>query len=62
MEGTRERFLTYRQICHRLGNPKLYHTIRRKYKHHPRAVRIGSGKKNWYVVIPESVIREDFGV
>jgi hypothetical protein len=61
LKGKRTDFLTLRQICNRLGNPKLYHTIRRKYLYDPRAVNVGSGKKNKYILIPIWAFEDDFG-
>jgi hypothetical protein len=53
--------LTIRQIADRLGNPKLYHSLRRIFKDDPRVKHGGIGKVNKHYLVPIAVFEEKFG-
>jgi hypothetical protein len=47
---------TIRQICvEKLRNPKLYYTVRRWFQNEPGVINAGSGKRNRFLLVPESV-------
>ncbi len=53
---TGERHYTIRELAaERLGNPKLYHTVRRWFLDEPGVIVAGTGKRNRFLLVPESV-------
>jgi hypothetical protein len=51
-----QRHFTLRQIASdKLGNPQLYHTVRRWFQNEPGVINAGSGKRNRFLLIPEDV-------
>lgn len=53
---TSERYYTIRELCaEKLGNPKLYHTIRRWFQDEPGVINAGTGKRKRFLLVPESV-------
>jgi hypothetical protein len=56
MSGPGERHYTIRQLAaEKLGNPKLYYTLRRWFQDEPGVIDAGSGKRNRFLLVPESV-------
>lgn len=54
---TPERCFTLREIAtDKLGNSRLYYTVRRWFSHEPGVIHAGSGKRNRFLLVPESVV------
>jgi hypothetical protein len=51
-----ERVYTISELAgEKLGNPKLYYTIRRWFQNEPGVINGGTGKRNQFLLVPESV-------
>jgi hypothetical protein len=56
MANPYERLFTIRQLARELGNEKLYYSLRRLFEHEPGVINAGSGRRNRYLLLPESVV------